>query len=126
MKHVRTFIWMAIVFLLSTVLVAPVFANKASISIDAPIAVSKGTVITIKLNVTHKGNNRFHHTNWVYVKVNGEEVQRWEFTRKNKPASENFTLTFTYKVVAPIEVIAESNCNRHGSQGPANLKINLK
>jgi desulfoferrodoxin (superoxide reductase-like protein) len=126
MKHVEKFILIAATLLLSSILVAPVFANEAKISIVAPVSVSPGTEITIKLNIMHHGNNWFHYTNWVYVKVNGEEVKRWEFSRKNRPESENFTRTFTYKVVGPIEVIAEANCNLHGNQGPAILSIDLK
>jgi len=126
MKYAKNFILMGVALLVSTIVVTPVFANKAAVSIDAPVAVPQGTEITIKLNVTHHGNNWFHHVNWVYLKVNGEEVKRWEFSWKNRPESGNFTRTFTYNVVAPIKVTAEANCNLHGSQGPASLSIDVQ
>lgn len=102
------------------------FANKTSVTIEAPTAVKKGTEITIKINVTHKGNNFIHHTNWVYVKANGEEIAKWEFSAGNRPEDENFSREVKYTVTAPTEITAEGNCNIHGSAGPAILKINVK
>ncbi|MFC1505398.1 desulfoferrodoxin family protein, partial [Thermodesulfobacteriota bacterium] len=68
----------------------------------------------------------FHYTNWVRVSVNGSELKRWEFSRSNRPENENFTLTVTYAVTAPIEIVAEANCNMHGSEGPATVTVNAK
>jgi len=102
------------------------FANKASAAIDAPTTVKKGTEITIKINVTHIGNNFIHHTKWVYVKANGEEIARWDFSMFNTPESENFSREVKYTVSAPTEIIAEASCNIHGSTGPATLKIAVK
>jgi len=41
---------------------APVLANKSSLQIEAPAMVKAGSTITIKLHVTHKGNNWFHYS----------------------------------------------------------------
>jgi hypothetical protein len=41
------------------------FANKASVSIEAPAEVAKGTEITIRLTVDHNADNAFHHVYWV-------------------------------------------------------------
>lgn len=108
-------------------LVVPsVFANKSEVSIEAPAEASQGSTITIKLNVTHKGNSGLHHTDWVSLKINGNEVKRWEYTRKERPEDENFTVSFTQKVDAPIEIFAQSNCNLHGSAGPVSFKVDVK
>jgi desulfoferrodoxin (superoxide reductase-like protein) len=115
-----------VVVLLVGLMTTPAIANKASLQIEAPTEVSSGTTITIKLNVMHEGNNWFHYTNWVRVTVNGSELKRWEFSRRNRPENENFTITVTYEVTAPIEIVAEANCNLHGSEGPATVTVNVK
>lgn len=126
MQYHKIAVWVLVALGVSGIMISPALANKASIQIEAPGDVVKGTTITITLNVSHKGNNWFHYTNWVRVAVNGSEVKRWEYTRGNRPESENFGLTFTYTVVEPVEIVAEANCNLHGSVGPATLKINLR
>jgi len=102
------------------------FANKTSVTIDAPNTAKKGSEITIKVNVFHHGNNFFHHTNWVYIKVNDEEIARWEFSGIHKPESENFSREVKHAVTGPIEITAEGHCNIHGSAGPAVFKIDVK
>jgi len=119
-KIVAAFLFFLIIFS------GTAFANKTAVTIDAPDTVQKGTEITIKVNVTHKGNNFIHHTNWVYIKANGEEIARWEFSAGNKPEDENFSREVKYTVTGPTEIIAEGHCNMHGSAGPAVLKINVK
>ena len=101
-------------------------ANKTAVTIDTPDTVQKGTEITIKVNVTHKGNNFAHYTNWVYVKANGEEIARWDFSMGNRPENETFIREVKYIVTEPTEITAEGNCNIHGSNGSAVLKINVK
>jgi desulfoferrodoxin (superoxide reductase-like protein) len=102
------------------------FASKASISLSAPESAPKGTEVTIKVNVTHSGNNMFHYTNWVYVKVNGKEVARWDFSAMKTPESENFTRDIKYTVNEPAQIEAEANCNIHGSAGIAKAGITVK
>ena len=102
------------------------FADKTSVVITAPNTVKKGTEITIKIDVTHNGNNFMHYTNWVYVKVNGQEIARWDFSAGNRPENEVFSREVKYTVTGPAEIIAEGNCNIHGSKGQAVLKINVK
>ena len=112
--------------LLLFLVVPSIFANKSEISIEVPAEVSQGSTITIKLNVTHKGNSGLHHTDWVSLKINGNEVKRWEYTRKERPEDENFTVSFTQKADAPIEIVAQANCNIHGSAGPVSFKVDVK
>ena len=123
MRYHRITIWLAVVSCLAALMVSPAMANKASVQIEAVGDVVQGDTITIKLNVSHKGNNWFHYTNWVRLVVNGTEVKRWEYTRSKRPEAENFTLAFSYTVKEPIEIVAEANCNLHGSMGPATLKV---
>lgn len=123
-RHIRMFLCSGIFFLLLAV--PSIFANKSAVRIEAPALAEPGSTITIKLNVTHKGNTGLHHTNWISLKINGNEIKRWEFTRKERPEDENFSVTFEHKVEAPIEIVAQSNCNLHGSEGPVSFKVDVK
>jgi desulfoferrodoxin (superoxide reductase-like protein) len=104
---------------------SPGWAGRSSVTIEAPVAASKGAEITVKINVAHNGNSRFHHTEWVSVKVNGEEIRRWEYSGSSTPESEQFTKDFKLVVNEPVEIVAEASCNLHGSAGPdkANVAI---
>lgn len=92
-------------------------ANKTSVEIKAPAEIKKGTEVTLVVNVMHMGNSKAHHTDWVYLKINGKEVKRWEFSKENLPAGGNFTLEFKYVVTEDLTVEAEGHCNIHGSNG---------
>jgi len=102
---------------------AAVWAGQSSVSVEAPATAQKGTEITVKISVAHSGNSRFHHTEWVFVKVNGQEVQRWEYTGSNRPESERFTKELKIVVSEPLEIVAEASCNLHGSAGPAKAGV---
>ncbi|MBN2040272.1 MAG: hypothetical protein JW864_09540 [Spirochaetes bacterium] len=104
----------------------PVLADKSSIIIEAPDKAVKGSEITIKIIVTHNGNNMFHHTDWAYIKINGKEVARWEYSFSSLPEDEVFSKEITYKVEKAIEIEAEANCNLHGSKGKAVKKIEVQ
>jgi desulfoferrodoxin (superoxide reductase-like protein) len=110
-------------FLISFLLPRIASAKKSSVEIEAPEKAKKGESIAIKLKVKHKGNNISHYTNWVYLKVNGKEIKRWEYSSTNLPADENFTVEASYKIDGPAEVTAMANCNLHGSSGERSLKI---
>jgi desulfoferrodoxin (superoxide reductase-like protein) len=107
---------------------SPVFASKTSVTIDAPDKAAKGSEIKIKINVTHSGNNFIHHTDWVYVKVNGKEVGRWEFSSGKLPEGENFSREVSYKIEVdgPLTIEAEGDCNIHGSAGKVEKKIEIQ
>jgi desulfoferrodoxin (superoxide reductase-like protein) len=100
------------------------FANKTSVKIVAPEKVAAGTEVTIKIEVTHIGNTKAHYSDWVVLKINGEEYKKWEYTKDNLPDTQNFTLEFTIKAETDLEIIAEGNCNKHGSKGED--KVNIK
>src|SRR4030043_316142 len=69
----------------------PVFANKASTSIEAPQSVQKGSEVTIRVTVTHKGNSFLHYTKALQVIANKKEIARWDFTSGQRPEAEVFT-----------------------------------
>lgn len=96
---------------------ANVLANKTSVEIKAPAEAKKGQEITITINVKHSANSGMHHTNWVYVKVDGKEVKRWDYDKKNLPPSNVFTLEYKFTPTADCTIEAEGNCNLHGSAG---------
>lgn len=101
-------------------------ADKSAVTIIAPESAAKGTEVTIKLNVTHHGNNMLHHTQWVYIKVNGKEIARWDFSATNTPETEYFTKEIKYTVNEPAQIEAEASCNIHGSAGIAKAAIAIK
>lgn len=94
-----------------------VHADKSDVEIDVPKTAVKGSTITVTLKVIHKGNNWFHYTDWLWVKINGKEVKRWDFTRTQRPEGAVFTRTVQVVVDAPLEITAQANCNLHGSVG---------
>jgi desulfoferrodoxin (superoxide reductase-like protein) len=104
----------------------PVLANKSSVTIDAPDSAREGEIISIRIKVTHKGNNFFHYTNWVYIKINDKEIARWGFTGSKRPEDETFTREVKYKVESTMTIVAEANCNIHGSAGKAIKTIQVK
>jgi desulfoferrodoxin (superoxide reductase-like protein) len=99
-------------------------ANKTSVEINAPAEIKKGTEVTLVISVFHKGNSQVHHTDWVYLKINGKEVKRWQYDKENLPAGGDFTLEIKYVVTEDLTVEAEGHCNLHGSAG--NKKATIK
>ncbi|HNR41466.1 MAG TPA: desulfoferrodoxin family protein [Bacteroidales bacterium] len=98
-------------------------ANKTSVEIKAPSASVKGTEVTVTINVTHKGNSKMHHTDWVWLKVNGQEVKRWEFSKEHLPAAGDFTLEYKITVTDDLKLEAEGHCNIHGTAGAKSMVI---
>jgi desulfoferrodoxin (superoxide reductase-like protein) len=116
-----------VVFMVIAFLTAgPAYADKSSVRIEAPTQAPMGATITIALHVLHQGNNFVHHTEWVRVKINGEEVKRWEFGMFSTPDNEKFTLAITHIMIGPIEIEAEANCNIHGSAGIAKHSVAIQ
>jgi len=99
------------------------YANKTGVKIVAPEKVKKGTEVTVKIEVSHFGNSKGHYTDWVVVKVNGEEFKRWEYKPDSLPEDQNFILEFTITADKNLEIIAEGNCNKHGSKGDDKVTI---
>jgi desulfoferrodoxin (superoxide reductase-like protein) len=104
---------------------AGAMANKTSVEIKVPSEVKAGTEVTIEINVTHSANSKAHHTDWVYLKINGKEVQRWEYNKTKLPLTENFSIE--YKVVAneALSIESEGHCNIHGSAGMKSATIKI-
>jgi desulfoferrodoxin (superoxide reductase-like protein) len=102
------------------------FADKSSVAISAPETAAKGSEVLVKLTITHSANSFFHYTNWVTLKVNGKEFSRWDFSSGKRPEGAVFSREVKIPVNEPIELVAEANCNMHGSAGPVNWKITIK
>lgn len=116
----------AVTFLaLFVVFIAGAWANKTTVTIKVPAEVKAGTEVTIVIDVVHKGNSKAHYTDWVYLKINGKEVQRWEYNKTKLPLTENFSIE--YKVVAneTLNIEAEGHCNIHGSTGKKTAVIKI-
>lgn len=92
-------------------------ANKTSVEVKAPTEVKAGTEVTIIINVMHSGNSKSHHTDWVYLKINGKEVKRWTYNKEFLPPDGNFTLEYKYVATEALKLEAEGHCNIHGTAG---------
>ena len=125
MKRQKNWIW--IIALVCFLLSAPVaWANKASVKIEAPNQVAKGSEVVIKLKVNHSGNSFFHYTDWVVVKANGKEIARWEYSAMDRPEDENFTKEVKVTADKDLEIEAQAHCNLHGSAGVSKRIIFVK
>lgn len=102
-----------------------ILANKTLTSTKAPETVKKGEEVTIIVNVNHSGNSKSHYTDWVSLKINGTEVERWEYDKKNLPSDENFIIE--YKIIAEEDLVIETegNCNLHGSKGIDRITVKV-
>lgn len=126
MKRRSFYLYVIMIMMLLTSFALPAYADKSSVSIDVPDAAKNGAEITITINVKHHGNNFMHHTQWVYVKVNGKEIARWDYTWRNKPESENFSKQVTFIVTGKTEIESEASCNIHGSAGKSIATLSVK
>lgn len=126
MKIIKISVWFGIFFLVVLLAAQSSYADKSAVTISAPETAAKGSEVVVKLTITHNGNNYFHYTNWVFLKVNGKEFSRWDFTWDHRPEEATFVREVKVPIDGPIELIAEANCNLHGSKGPAKWKIAIK
>ncbi len=113
----------ALVFVIALLTSVSVMANKTSVTIEAPKEAKIGSEITITINVKHIGNSAAHFTDWVQLKINGEVVKKWIYTKKSLPTAQNFTLSFTFVVTGDLKIEAEGHCNLHGSEGIAAASV---
>jgi desulfoferrodoxin (superoxide reductase-like protein) len=101
------------------------WANKTRVEVKAPATIKAGTEVTITINVFHSANSKMHHTDWVYLKVNGKEVKRWEYNKESLPPDSNFTLEYKFIATEDMTLEAEGHCNLHGSAGVANASVKI-
>ena len=64
---------------------APVFANKAAITLEGPASAEKGSEVTIKITVAHSANSFIHYTKWLKVQADGKPIEQWDFTARIDP-----------------------------------------
>ena len=121
----RIFIFKMILFCAALLYGRPAWANKAAVSIEVPKTAAKGSEIVIRVTVTHSSNSFFHHTEWLWVKVNGKEIRRWEYSGSNLPEGATFTKEIPWKVEGDTEVQAKASCNLHGSQGEGTATVKV-
>lgn len=115
-----------ITFVMVLLFLSAAFADETSVSINAPVSAQKGTSITVTIAVTHKGNNILHFTDWVVLKVNGNEVKRWEYRFNERPDSEDFSVQYQLKVEETLQLEAQGHCNIHGSTGAVSTTVKVK
>jgi desulfoferrodoxin (superoxide reductase-like protein) len=114
------------VLLLPFALFAPAaLADKSSVVLEGADQAVKGSEVVLRVHVTHSANSFLHHTNWLRVKVNGEEIRSWEYSMNHLPEGAKFTKEVRFPIRETSEVEAEANCNLHGSKGPAKKTITI-
>jgi len=128
MKKLKIELVMAAFIFISCISSGAAFADQSSVLLEAPNSVERGTEITIKAHVKHSANNFFHYTKWVSIKVNDEEIARWDYGMyKNKrPEAKNFTKEIKCIVTDDVIIQAEASCNIHGSKEKAIMKVFIK
>jgi desulfoferrodoxin (superoxide reductase-like protein) len=119
------FVWI-VLFLVLVMLRGPALANKAVVAIEGTSSGAKGSEVTLKITVTHSANSALHYTEWLKVTAGGKEIARWNYTSSQRPEAAVFTKEVKVKILENVEISAEANCNVHGSQGPATLKLSVK
>jgi desulfoferrodoxin (superoxide reductase-like protein) len=102
------------------------WANKAETKIEVPQSAARGSEITIRVTVTHSANNFFHHVEWVWIQMNGKEIDRWEYSATHLPESATFTKEIKYVVDGDLEFKGKASCNLHGSANEAVAKVTAK
>ena len=115
----------ASVFVFLCLALTSAWANKTKVEVSVPADAKPGTEITITLHVMHSANTKGHHTDWVYLKINGKEVQRWKYDKSSLPPDADFTVEYKYVVNEALTLEAEGHCNIHGSAGPAKATVKL-
>lgn len=126
MRHVRLTLLLISALFMTLSFAESAFADKASVTLEAPESASIGSEITIKIIVTHSADNFIHHVDWAYIMVNGNEVERWKYKWNDLPTDAVFSKEIKYKVQGPIEIKVDANCNLHGSKGPAMKTVTVK
>ena len=122
-SQVRTTTLASLLFLLAFATSA--FADKASVTISAPESVKKGSEVTIKIKVTHSGNNFMHYVDWARISIDGKEVIRWDYSMTKTPEAAVFEREYKHVVTAPIEISSQADCNIHGSNGEVKAQIKV-
>ena len=126
MKVPKFFFFSILFLLLLLFLTNAALANKASVAIEAPSEIPKGSDIVIRLTVTHSADSYFHYVEWLKIWVNGEEMNRWIFSASKRPEGATFTKEIKIMVNDILVIKAEASCNIHGSNGPISLKVLAK
>jgi desulfoferrodoxin (superoxide reductase-like protein) len=90
----------------------PAYANVPAVSLDARDLGDMESEITVK--VFHKGNNLFHHVDRVGLFADGEEIKVWNYSWRQRPESENFSVKLRVRVTRKTLYSAVANCNLHG------------
>ncbi|MCU0456756.1 MAG: hypothetical protein MUE74_10670, partial [Bacteroidales bacterium] len=86
-------------------------ANKTSVNAKGPATAKKGSEVTVIIEVTHKGNTKMHHTDWVTLKFNGKEIKKWEYSKENLPKDQDFKLEYKMVVTEDGTFEAQGHCN---------------
>lgn len=102
-------------------------ANQSAVRMEAPVSATLGEKVKITLFVTHNANNFLHYTKMVILKINGQEITRWDFSGFNRPETAEFSRSFEYVMGSgPATLESAAFCNIHSSANTAKATITLR
>jgi desulfoferrodoxin (superoxide reductase-like protein) len=104
------------VLVLFWVTLTTAFANESAVRIEAPESAQPGQEVEILVHVSHSGNNFMHYTELVELEINGELVEKWEYSNFSKPSEEEFTVRYFHAADQDFTISARAVCNMHGSR----------
>jgi desulfoferrodoxin (superoxide reductase-like protein) len=109
--------------LLASFFTVSAYANKTAVSIEVKSSAAKGSEVTVTIHVKHAGNTGMHYTEWVWLKINGQEVKRWTYNKTVLPPAGKFVLTYTFTLNEESLIEVQGYCNLHGSKGIVSAKV---
>lgn len=109
----RTIILVMVALALSLV---PISAGVPIVQIQAPMQVTAGDEVTLKIMIAHEGNDRDHHINYVWLYQNDRIVKEWVWTVDDFIQEDQFELEYTTVLTEDTVFIVKAHCTLHGDK----------
>ncbi|MGC1122407.1 MAG: desulfoferrodoxin family protein [Candidatus Methanofastidiosia archaeon] len=94
----------------------PVSAGVPIVQIQAPRQVTAGDEVTLKIMITHEGNDNDHHINYVWLYQNDRMAKEWVWTVDDYIKDDQFTLEYTTILTEDTVFLAKAHCTLHGDK----------
>lgn len=101
------------------------WADVPTVAIRGPGEVRGDQLLSITIDIRHKGNNFIHHLSKLVIYVNGREEKTWEYSWRNYPKEENWSLSHQLTLTQNGTVSAIATCNLHGPSQEASLLVTV-
>jgi desulfoferrodoxin (superoxide reductase-like protein) len=94
----------------------PISAGVPIVQIQAPMQVTAGDEVTLKIMIAHEGNDRDHHINYVWLYQNDKIVKEWVWTVDDFIQEDQFTLEYTTVLYEDAVFLVKAHCTLHGDK----------